>query len=172
VENIKPPTRKLVGKAVDDNLSENHQTGTVVTDAGDAAETPPHNTDLMPVCSSTMNDVLDASHHELRMHIGESGLVLGKSGDAYIKINDQGNPQLLCVGSKKSDHFIRQIAKRRNIRLTARDLKEINEPLKAYAETELQPVDVYLRVAPYQNGIEIDLGDEGHTVVRITPGKV
>ena len=170
-ENIKPPTRKLVGKAVDDTISEKNQTGTVVTDAGDAAESMPQNTDMVPACATTMNEVLDDSHHELRMHIGESELVLGKSGDAYIKINDQGNPYLLCVGSKKGDHFIRQIAKKRNIRLTARDLKEINEQLKAYAETELKSVDIYLRIAPYQNGIEIDLGDEGHTIVRITPGK-
>ena len=172
VENIKPPTRKLVGKAVDDTISEKNQIGTVVTDAGDAAESIPPNTGMVPVCASNMNVIHDDLQHELKMHIGEGELVLGKSGDTYIRINDQGNPYLLRVGSKKSDHFIRKIVKKRGIMLTARDLKEINEMLKAYAETELQTVDVYLRVAPYQNGIEIDLGDEGHTIVRITPGKV
>jgi len=171
-ENIKPPTRKLVGKAVDDTISDKNLTKPVATDANITAESMPQNTDMVPTCTSTMNDDLNDSHHELRMHIGEGELVLGKSGDTYIKLNDKGNPNLLCVGSKKSDHFIRQIAKRRSIMLTARDLKEINETLKAYAETELQPVDVYLRVAPYQNGIEIDLGDEEHNIVRITAGNV
>ncbi len=139
---------------------------TVGTDANS------QNTDLTPVSPSTVFMVNDDTHHELRLHIGEAELVLGKSGDTHIKLNHNGNPYLLCVGSKKSDHFIRQIAKRRNIILTASNLKEINETLRAYAETELQHVDVYLRVAPYQNGIEIDLGDDDHTRVRITPGKV
>lgn len=168
----KCPARGPVDKTVDEAISVDKQIETVVTDAGDAAETLPKNTSLIQVSASTMIDVLNDSHHELRIHIGEGKLVLGKSDDVYIKIVDKGNPYLLCVGSKKSDHFIRQIAKKRGILLTARELKEVNEALKAYAETELKPVDVYLRTAPYQNGIEIDLGDEGHTVIRITPGKV
>ena len=169
-QHIKVPAKKPVLKAVDDAVSAEKSLAPVATDA--AAESQPPNTGMVSVCASNMNVIHDDLQHELRMHIGEGELVLGKSGDAYIKINDKGNPYLLRVSSKKSDHFIRQIAKKRSIRLTARDLKEINETLKAYAETELQTVDVYLRVAPYQNGIEIDLGDEGHTLVRVTPGKV
>ena len=169
-QHIKVPAKKPVLKAVDDAVSAEKSLAPVATDA--AAESQPPNTGMVSVCASNMNVIHDDLQHELRMHIGEGELVLGKSGDAYIKINDKGNPYLLRVSSKKSDHFIRQIAKKRSIRLTARDLKEINETLKAYAETELQTVDVYLRVAPYQNGIEIDLGDDEHTRIRITPGKV
>ena len=171
-QHIKVPAKKPVLKAVDVAVSADKQVEPDATDASVVAESQPQNTDMLPVCASTMNMIHDDLQHELRMHIGEGELVLGKSGDAYIKINDKGNPYLLRVSSKKSDHFIRQIAKKRSIRLTARDLKEINETLKAYAETELQTVDVYLRVAPYQNGIEIDLGDDEHTRIRITPGKV
>lgn len=127
------------------------------------------NTDLAPVTTSTALMPKDDVHHDLRAHIGEAQLALGKQGQVFIKIIDDGNPYLLSIGSGKCNHYIRQIAKERGLTLKAADLKDINEILKAHAETDLQPVDIYLRIAPYQNGIEIDLGDSAHTVVRITP---
>ena len=169
VGHSKCPTRGLVDEAVDDSLSTENPTETVVTDASITAETQPQNTDIVPACASTMNEILDDSHHELRMHIGEGELILGKSCESFIKVIDNGNPYLLCVGSNKCNHYLRQIAKGRGVTLKAGDLKDINETLKAHAETDLQPVNIYLRIAPYQNGIEIDLGDVAHTIVRITP---
>ena len=83
-----------------------------------------------------------------------------------------GNPQLLRVGSKAGNLFLRRIAKKREITLRDRDINEIVETLEAYAEMELQPVDIYLRTAPFENGFAIDLGDDQNSRVIIKPGKV
>ena len=173
VHHIKIPSNKPMLKSVDEAISVDKQIRTVVTDAAvTVADEASQTTDIWPVRISSANEFHDDYQHELRKHIGEYTVVLGNLSEAYISINDKGNPYLVRVGSKTGNHFLRKIAQKRNVRLTARDLKETNETLKAYAEMELEPVDIYLRIAPYKNGVEIDHGDDEHTRTRITPGKI
>jgi energy-coupling factor transporter ATP-binding protein EcfA2 len=61
---------------------------------------------------------------------------------------------------------------KQNVTLRDKDLREINNMISAYAEMELEYDDIYLRVAPYKDGLEIDLGDDLQTRVRMMSGNV
>jgi hypothetical protein len=97
---------------------------------------------------------------------------LDQHGQACDINRAHGNPYAERVGSKPLDNRFRKNAKRRGITLRKSDLNDINHDLQAEAEMAGKYVNVYYRVAPCQDGIEIDLGDETHTRVRVTTGKV
>lgn len=92
-------------------------------------------------------------------------------GFAVIVASNQ-NPYALAIRSPKLNAVIAAHARLRGVFLRKNQLEEINEQLEAYAEQYGETLDVWLRVAPIHGGIEIDLGDEQHTHVRITANKV
>lgn len=100
------------------------------------------------------------------------GIILGQDGRAYAVINDAPNPYALPVGSKQLNNVIRQIGVSENQKLRKSDIKEINEHLQAHAEISGIHADVWYRVAPIDNGVEFDLGDDKQTRIQITGGKV
>ncbi len=75
------------------------------------------------------------------------------------------------MGSKKLAKIIRQNARKLGVKLKRGEIQEIFETLLDFGETDGRRSDVFYRVAPIENGIEIDLGDDSHTRVRIFPGK-
>lgn len=79
---------------------------------------------------------------------------------------------MLHVGTKRLNNAIREIARSEGITVRNSDIREVNNLLQASAETRRVQNNAWYRVAPYQEGVEIDLGDERHTRVRITSGKV
>lgn len=91
---------------------------------------------------------------------------------AFGIICDHGNVYAQQIGSRPSDNRIRQIAQAYNITLRRNDLVDINHSLQAQAEISSKKRDVWHRVAPFKEGIEIDVGDEKHTRIRVTAGKV
>lgn len=99
-------------------------------------------------------------------------LVLGQDGKAYSIRCDSGNPYILPVGSKHLGNIIREYAQEENRSVKKGDLNDINAMLQAHAERSGIQRYVWYRVAPVTGGIEIDLGDERHTRIRITAGKV
>ena len=103
---------------------------------------------------------------------GELNLVLGQTGSAYAIMNDAGNPYVLAVGSKQLNNLIRAKAKQYGFNLRQADIRDTNHFLQAHAETARVCRDVWYRVAPIDGGIEIDLGDNQHTRVRITAGSM
>ena len=56
--------------------------------------------------------------------------------------------------------------------LRKHEIVEANEMISAYAEMMAPCRDVWYRVAKIENGIELDLGDDQQTRIRITPGDV
>lgn len=96
----------------------------------------------------------------------------GNDGHSYILIMDGNNARVLRVGTKPADHFIRRLAHQKGTRLKTNELRDINDDLIAYTELSGQTCDVWYRVAPYEDGIELDVGDDRHTRIRVTPGKV
>ena len=98
--------------------------------------------------------------------------ILGKDGKAYFVVKNEGNTHAIPVDSRKGRNIIRHLGREEGMMLRKRDINDIIDFLQAFAETEGQLKDVWYRVASIPGGIEIDLGDEKHTRVRITPGKV
>lgn len=100
------------------------------------------------------------------------GLVLAQNGIAYAVAGGMGNPYALPVGGKQLNNVIREIALSEDFKLRKAELSEINSSLQARAEMAGIARDVWNRVAPISGGIEIDLGDDKHTRVKVTAGKV
>lgn len=98
-------------------------------------------------------------------------LILAK-GITYVFLNKNGNPYVEQITSRKIERDIRELAQRFGLSLRKKDICEIIEHLQV--ETEMQEIatDIYYRVAPIPGGIEIDLGNEKHTRIRITPRNV
>lgn len=85
---------------------------------------------------------------------------------------DKSNPYVLHVGSKALNSVIRSEAEDAGQKLTKNSLSEINDSLAAFAEKRGVVKPTWCRVAPVTGGIEIDLGDEAHTRVRVLKGEV
>lgn len=102
----------------------------------------------------------------------ELGIVLDQSGKAVSIVRDMGNPYVLHVGSRALNNAIRKMAYESGISLSRHALLEINESLQAHAEMHNTITPTWSRVSPIKDGIEIDVGDEEHTRVRISNGRV
>jgi hypothetical protein len=99
-------------------------------------------------------------------------IALGQNGTAYAVTSGSDNSYALPVGSRQLNNVIRQLAQNEEVKLRKADIGDINSSLQAQAEMSGVTREVWNRVAPILAGIEIDLGDEGHTRVRVTAGKV
>ena len=113
-----------------------------------------------------------AGQHFLHNLPERLGIFLGQNGKAYAEIRDAANPYAQAVGSRGLKNHLRKLALKDHIHLKKADLGEIVEFLQAHAEIAGNRKMTWYRVAPIQGGIEIDLGDERHTRVRITSGMV
>ena len=80
----------------------------------------------------------------------------------------EGNYYVVPVGSRQLNKLIREA----DPTLSKYDIAEINEYLIASIEEMAETKDVYYRIAPFNDGIEIDLNDKANTRVRVTAGKV
>lgn len=98
-------------------------------------------------------------------------IVLGDDGKAYSRQNVHGNSFVIPVGGRQLNNAIRVLGNREGLTLRKADIAEINEHLQATAETAGQRVRVWYRVAEIDGGVEIDVGDEFHRVVRLAGGK-
>jgi hypothetical protein len=90
------------------------------------------------------------------------GAILGEGGNAFLTFLD----------SQEAANRIRRSAHAQGVALRTRDVNEVVEILQSHADANAPTVRAYYRVAPIENGIELDLGDEAQTRVRITPGQV
>lgn len=99
-------------------------------------------------------------------------VIRAQSGKAYSVRRDKRNPYVLSVSSRALNNVIREIAQNEGITLRQSAITEVNHFLQAKVDMTGFAVDVWYRVAPVAGGIEIDLGTEDHTRVRITAGKV
>lgn len=93
-------------------------------------------------------------------------------GNVYVARREHGNPIAYRLGSKKANALITACARESGVTLRPKEIAESNEALEAHAEQHAQMTDVWHRIAKIEGGIEVDLGDEASTRVRITAGKV
>jgi hypothetical protein len=103
---------------------------------------------------------------------GELKLVRDHLGRAFVIVTGQGNPYALEVGCRQLNNYIRRLAAQAGISLRKGDVEDFNEQLRAAAELSNIIVPTWYRNAPIPGGVELDLGDEARTRVRITAGKV
>ncbi len=150
------PKKKAMAASIEDISSDTSSQLTLVEPSAESI-----NTQLIEVPARFPNNLAK-----------NAGLFLGQNGRPYLQLNDTPNPVVVVVGSKKANNLIRQLGQREGVTLRKSDLNDINHILQAEAETAGKKGDVWYRVAPICNGVEIDLGDEQHTRVRIAEGKV
>jgi hypothetical protein len=95
--------------------------------------------------------------------------VLSNDGGAYVLIKQGQYTFAVRAGSKLFHAWIRDNARDNRHEPPRRaELNEIDYLVQAAAETRRQRKDIWLRVAPVEGGIEIDLGDDRFTRVRVT----
>jgi hypothetical protein len=95
-------------------------------------------------------------------------LVINQLGYAYAVIKSQGNSYALKIGSKAFDALIYHYAHLENRRIRKQDVAEISEHLTVKAELSGCTEKVWGRIAKINSGLEIDVGDDDHTRIRIT----
>jgi hypothetical protein len=99
-------------------------------------------------------------------------LIRAHTGKAHSIRRDKRNPHVLPVGSRALNNIIREIGRHEGHHLRQSAIGDINHYLQAEVDMKGVALDIWYRVAPVEGGIEIDLGDDDHNRVRITPGKV
>ena len=98
--------------------------------------------------------------------------IQGRNGTAYSVRFDKKNRYVLAVGSRMLNSVIREIAEEEGITLRQSAITDVNHFLQAKVEAAAASQDVWYRVAAIAGGVEIDLGDDEHTRIVITAGKV
>jgi energy-coupling factor transporter ATP-binding protein EcfA2 len=105
-------------------------------------------------------------HHLL----GDAECVLGNDGHAYALVKQGQCTFALRSGTKLLNAYLRERAHADNQPpLKRADLTEIDYLIQSAAEGCRQRRDVWLRVARVDGGIEIDVGDDSLTRIRVTP---
>lgn len=97
---------------------------------------------------------------------------LADDGSVYVSCTDRGNSYVVGIKSQHGQALINQFAAEHGVTLSKAERLEITEKLETYAALQKTVKPIWYRVAPFGCGIEIDVGDEQHTRVRITPGVV
>lgn len=100
---------------------------------------------------------------------------LDQNGRACVRVEGKvdaenggrGNACALTIGSQLMNSIIRKQAREAGQLLKPSALESINEELRQDAEEVGRSYETYHRVAPVDGGVEIDLGDDAHTHVRI-----
>ena len=107
---------------------------------------------------------------QLKATLNESfSVIKGQNGMLYVVVdrNDQ-NPVAYKIGSKLSNNLIRLHHKSEGKILKKQDISDITDQLASHAEIYGVQQNVWTRVAPIQNGIEIDVCDPHNTRITVT----
>lgn len=99
-------------------------------------------------------------------------LSVDQHGNSGILIHKNGKRIFLLIGSSASNSFLRKVFKAAGIRVNKKQLKDINEQLDEEAEDGVKKLLAHNRSAPVANGIELALGDEAGTIIRVTAAGV
>jgi hypothetical protein len=97
---------------------------------------------------------------------------IGNDGQEYASGPSTPNPTGDRIGGRFLNSYIRKKCAEAGQRLRQKDLDDINEDLKSAAHAFGFRASVWYRVAQIPNGIEIDLGDDRHRRISVTPNNV
>ena len=119
--------KKVVTLPVDENKPEK----TVATAHQENENTLP---EVSTASAMTLVDEEFDYERIIRKFIGNCGVVRGKNGKVYLQWNDMGNHYHEKVGSNFTNLYLRRQAIKEEITLRDKDLKEINDMIRAFAE--------------------------------------
>ena len=102
------------------------------------------------------------------------GLVYGEDRGAYLVDNSTHNPQAWRIDGPEFNPAVRRLVYLKNpdLILTNDDLAGMRDHLEAITELTGDRELVFAQVAPIENGIELDQGDDNQTRIRITASSV
>lgn len=101
------------------------------------------------------------------------GLFLGAvTGKPFVEMRDKGNAYAFGLYSSQTDFLIREEAIERGVMLRKAEVADIKYYLEGCTAKAGMVKDIWYRVALIPDGVEVDLGDDKHTRIRITAGKV
>lgn len=99
-------------------------------------------------------------------------VIMDQHGKVFAVVTVNSVRQVHAIGSKVLDNLVRTIGRIADVKVTNHQLKDINSDLHSFAEMSGKIRQVFRRVAPIDNGVEIDIGDVERTTVKITSNKV
>jgi energy-coupling factor transporter ATP-binding protein EcfA2 len=126
----------------------------------------------LPIIASETDGTTQPLSHAHKF-LGEYGIIISTDGTAYLYNKHDSQEPVYKLGSKKANAIILQQAHKNDggiLRTT--ELKEFNELFTTVASMENRQNKVNSYVAEIEDGVEVDLGDEGNTHAVITAGKV
>lgn len=97
---------------------------------------------------------------------------LGEDGHEYALMLDSPNAYCEKIGGRYLNSQIRKKYAETDQLLKTKELEDINETLKSAAQVSGLQMPVWYRVARTAEGIEIDLGEERHRRISVTPNSV
>lgn len=100
------------------------------------------------------------------------GICLDQSSNAIAVLKDRLNPYAVKLNSKNIKNVIREMARFEGITLRRNDVNDLVSDLTSQAEMTGNVTNIWYRVAPVTDGIEIDLCRDDDIRIRITAGKV
>lgn len=121
------------------------------------------------------SNLIPLSHHQnttLQPNLvlnGQFTVIKGHKGHPYVVVG--GNDQNLIahkIGSKACNNLIRQTYQSEGKILKKQEIADISDQLAAHADIYGVKENVWTRVAPIENGIEIDTGDPQNTRIQVT----
>lgn len=164
VAGIKPPqknnTASLVGGAVDlhDKPDEQAQLGCVVKSSGQSSAMKNN----LPACTAKSGAVVGKPGQEAKQIISD------QSGVVCFVIKEGLHLRAVPVESKHGQAIVRQEAIRKGKSVNRGVVRDLTDDLIAHADAEGVRCKTYHRIAPCDGGVEVYLGDEQHTRVRVT----
>ncbi|MBL1321331.1 MAG: hypothetical protein COA63_009780 [Methylophaga sp.] len=99
-------------------------------------------------------------------------LTVDQAGHAIAIKKRNGNPETHRIQATSFRKIIINMARSLDLTLSRREIESIQLALCDTAEASDNSVNVYLRVAAIENGIELDVGNKEQTRIRLTPSKV
>ena len=124
------------------------------------------------VLDSSANKQLVTQTNSIQHHLLKNmKVVWAQDAKAYIVLANN-NLCACAVGSRQANNLIRHYANSTGVSLKRNDLNELNDQLKAYAEVDGERQTVWYRVASETESLMIDVGDDQHRRISITPGNV
>lgn len=94
------------------------------------------------------------------------------NGKPFVEMRDKGNAYGFGLYSNQTDYLIREEAIERGVMLRKAEVADIKYYLEGCTAKAGMVKDIWYRVALIPDGVEVDLGDDKHTRIRITAGKV
>ena len=99
-------------------------------------------------------------------------LGLDQVGNAVAVIEGEGNPATYHIHARSFRKIVIKEGQASDITLSSREIKAIQEGIADAAEATEIDLNVCLRVAAVKDGVELDVGDNEQTRIKLTDGKV